>query len=144
MSPPLVVPDASVILKWVLPASEESDTDRALELREAILNESVRALVPSLWWFEVGNTTARRFPALAPAWMAALLKFGLDEAAFSQNWVDRALGLTRLYGVSFYDAAYHALALVRKGVFVTADERYVARVGREGAVVALREWTPAA
>jgi predicted nucleic acid-binding protein len=144
MSPPLVVPDASVILKWVLPAAEESDTDRALELREAILNESVRAIVPSLWWFEVGNTTARRFPALAPAWMAALLKFGLDEAPFSQNWVDRALGLTRLYGVSFYDAAYHALALVRKGVFVTADERYVARVAQEGAVVALREWTPAA
>ncbi len=144
MSPPLVIPDASVILKWVLPAAEESDTDRAIELREAILDESVRAIVPSLWWFEVGNTVARRFPTLAPVWMGALLKFGLDEAPFSQTWLDRALELTRLYGVSFYDAAYHALALVRKGVFVTADDRYVARVAREGAVIALREWTPAA
>jgi len=69
MSPLLVVPDASVILKWVLPASEESDTDRALELREAILNESVRALVPSLW---CSRSVIRppSFPGLAPAWMA--------------------------------------------------------------------------
>ena len=132
-----------MILKWVLPASEESDTDRALQLRGAIVNESVRAIVPCLWWYEVGNTVARRFPTQAPVWMGALLKFGLDEAPFSQNWLDRALGLTRLYGVSFYDAAYHALALVRKGIFVTADNRYATRVAREGAVVELLEWTPA-
>ena len=29
------------------------------------------------------------------------------------------------YGVTFHDAAYHAVALAFGGVFVTADERYV-------------------
>jgi hypothetical protein len=42
---PLVVPDASVMLKWVLPSDDEPDTDRALNLLStSILEESVRAL----------------------------------------------------------------------------------------------------
>ncbi len=49
MPVPLVVPDASVILKWVLPSDDEPDADKALVLRDAILEEDVRALVPALW-----------------------------------------------------------------------------------------------
>ena len=58
MSVLLVVPDASVILKWVLPSDGEPDADKALVLRNAILEEDVRALVPTLWIYEVGNTVA--------------------------------------------------------------------------------------
>ena len=71
---PLVVPDASVLLKWVLPSDDEPDADKALLLRAAIVNEAVRALLPALWLYEVGNTIARRFPtsrrhrALIPGW----------------------------------------------------------------------------
>ena len=46
---PIVVPDASVILKWVLRSDSEPDSDRALHLRTAIAEERVHALVPSLW-----------------------------------------------------------------------------------------------
>ena len=35
-------------------------------------------------------------------------------------WLKKALALTREYGVTFYDAAYHALALTERGVFLTA------------------------
>ena len=48
MPTPLVVPDASVLLKWVLPSDEEPHADRALLLRTAIVEETVRALVPGL------------------------------------------------------------------------------------------------
>ena len=54
MSAPLVVPDASVILKWVLPSDDEPDADQALALRDAILGEDIRALVPALWLYEAG------------------------------------------------------------------------------------------
>ena len=142
MPAPLVVPDASVLLKWVLPSNEEPDADKALLLRTAIVDEDVRALVPGLWFYEVGNTVARRFPIHASAWLSALMKFGLKEAPGSHRWLAKALELTRHYDVSFYDAAYHALALIHDGLFITADTRYVARVTGSGNVVALSEWQP--
>ena len=138
---PLVVPDASVLLKWVLP-SDKPDADKALLLRAAIQDEAVDALLPALWLYEVGNTIARRFPVHAPSWLSALMKFGLEEASPSQPWVAKSLELTQRYEVSFYDAAYHALALIHKGVFVTADRRYVNRVREAGSVIALGEWCP--
>jgi predicted nucleic acid-binding protein len=142
MSMPLVVPDASVLLKWVLPSDDEPDADKALLLRSAILDEEVHALVPALWLYEVGNTVARRFPAHASSWLSALMKFGLEEAPSSQPWLAKVLELTSRYEVSFYDAAYHAIALVHKGLFVTADTRYVNRVTEAGSVVTLSEWRP--
>lgn len=140
MPAPLVVPDASVLLKWVLPSDDEPEVDKALLLRAAILNDAVRAIVPALWLYEVGNTVARRFPAHASAWLTSLMKFGLTEAVPSDAWLAAALELVRTYEVSFYDAAYHALAIIRRGVFVTADVRYVNRMAGEGTVMALSEW----
>lgn len=140
MAVPLVVPDASVLLKWVLPSNDEPDADEALLLRSAIVSEKVRALVPALWLYEVGNTIARRFPMHAPGWLSAMMKFGLKEAPPSQLWLAKSLELTSRYKVSFYDAAYHALALIHDGLFVTADHRYVARVNELGSVIVLNEW----
>lgn len=137
---PLVVPDASVLLKWVLPSDDEPDVDKALLLRAAIRDEAVHALLPALWLYEVGNTIARRFPMHASGWLAALMKFGLEEVSPSQSWHAKTLELTRRYEVSFYDAAYHALALIHSGLFVTADSRYVNRVTEEGSVIVLSEW----
>ena len=142
MAMPLVVPDASVLLKWVLPSNDEPDADQALLLRTAILDEEVDALVPALWLYEVGNTVARRFPTHAEVWLSVLMKFGLKEAPPSQPWLAKILQLTSRYEVSFYEAAYHALALMHKGLFVTADTRYVKRVTALGSVMALSEWQP--
>ena len=142
MPAPLVVPDASVLLKWVLPSDEEPDANKALLLRAAIQEEVVHALLPTLWLYEVGNTIARRFPMHASSWLSALMKFELEEAWPSQPWLAKTLELTSRYEVSFYDAAYHALALIHKGVFVTADSRYVNRVTEPGSVIALSEWQP--
>jgi predicted nucleic acid-binding protein len=138
----VVVPDASVILKWALPPDAEPDADRAVLLRNAIRDDLVRAVVPSLWLFEVGNTVARRFPQHARAWLSALVKYGLEEQAVSPQWLRQAIELTERYPVSFYDAAYHATAIIQGGVFVTVDERYVSQASSHGAVVALQEWAP--
>ena len=140
MAATVVVPDASVILKWVLPSADEPDTERALALRDAIAVGDVRALVPELWVYEVGNTLARRFPDRAGRALDYLLRFNLPGASRSSEWLGHALALTQRYGVTFYDAAYHAHAIVKRGVFVTADERYVARAGEAGSVTRLSEW----
>jgi len=133
----VVVPDASVLLKWVLSGPEEDDQAAALELRDRAIREEIELAVPSLWLFEVGNLLARRIPGEAPALLAALVDFGLREPPLTEEWRLRALALTGSYGVTFYDAAYHALALVLGGVFVTADARYLGRAGAAGSVVQL-------
>lgn len=142
MSLPLVVPDASVLLKWVLPEDDQPDADKSLLLRAAIVEETIRAIVPTLWIYEVGNAIARRFPDCASDWLSALIKFGLSESRPSQRWVAKTLELSIRHDVSFYDAAYHAVALLHDGVFVTADTRYAARARASGAVTTLGEWDP--
>ncbi len=142
MPAPLVVPDASVILKWVLPSDDEPDADKALVLRNAIRDDKLRALVPALWLCEVGNNVARRFPGHAAAWLGALMKFELEESPPSRRWLSAVLELTEDYNVAFYDAAYHAIAIVHEGLFVAADTRYVSRANKAGAMTALSDWTP--
>lgn len=139
---PVVVPDASVLLKWLLPGDDEPEADRSLLLRTAVVAETVRAIVPTLWLFEVANTIARRFPDQASAWVSALIKFGFSEYRPSQQWLAQTLELTGRYEVSFYDAAYHSIALLHDGTFVTADIRYVTRAKGSGGVIALGEWSP--
>ncbi len=135
-----MVPDASVLLKWLLPDGEERDTDAALSLRDEALAGGIELVVPQLWIYEVGNTLVRRFPAQADALLASLVEFGLTEAELDAGWRGQAVALAATYDVSFHDAAYHAAALVRQGVFVTADERYVRRASQAGRVVSLRRW----
>jgi predicted nucleic acid-binding protein len=144
MALPIVVPDASVILKWVLPAADEADLEPALAFRDAIAAGDVHAVVPTLWVYEVGNTLARRYPERAGRTLDALLRFDLVNAPRSPRWLRHVLALTERYGVTFYDAAYHAHALARRGVFVTADERYLERAGAAGGLARLSEWAPRA
>ena len=55
----IVTPDASVLLKWVLPGNDEQDTDAALALRDGAVAGTLDLVVPQLWIHEVGNALAR-------------------------------------------------------------------------------------
>ena len=136
----IVTPDASVTLKWVLAGEDEQDTDQALALRDEAVAGSLELVVPQLWICEVGNTLARRFPDDAGELLATLADFGLTEARLDASWRSRAVSLSVTYGVAFYDAAYHAVALGFGGVFVTADERYVRRASGAEGISSLRRW----
>ena len=62
------------------------------------------------------------------------------EAELDAEWRAQAVTLATACDIAFYDAAYHAVALVRRGVFVTADERYAARASQAGSISTLRRW----
>lgn len=136
----VVIPDASVLLKWVLPGQDEESNIQALNLRNAAIRGDLTLKVPSLWIYEIGNTLSRRFPRHCQEMIATLLDFGLQEPAWSDKWLDQAIYMTERYKVTFYDAAYHALALVEDGVFVTADKQYAVKTKRAGSVIALADW----
>ncbi len=138
----LVVPDASVILKWGFRAPEESDRDKAGRLLDAWLDGKVEFLLPRLWAFEVGNVLALKNPANAAALMDVFIGYGMSEADTSPELCRATLALMKSYRVTFYGAVYHAVALLNDGLFVTADEAYHRRAGEKGNVALLRDWTP--
>lgn len=135
-----VVADASILIKWVLPRGTEPDQVAAYALRNAVMTGKVEVKLPSLWIYEVGNTLGRLYPDYAENMLESLLMLGLTECDWDLRWLRQALVLMRDHKVSFYDAAYHGLALVEKGIFVTADSEYVRKVAGAKAVTLLRDW----
>lgn len=143
MTTSVVVPDASVLLKWVLRSDREGDHDKALALKTAWVAGSCDIVVPTLWVFEVGNVLGRSEPQMAGALLDAMLELGMREAP-AASYAAAGLRLMREHEVTFYDAAYHALAIREGGVMLTADHAYVRKASRAGHVRALRDWEPPA
>lgn len=135
-----VVPDASVIVKWVLPRNISPFQEQALSLRDAAVARDIVLVVPALWRYEVGNTLARLVPEKAVAFLSFCSAVGLNEFIPDRRWLETSVGLVRRYGVTFYDAAYHALAICRSSIFVTADEKYERKVRGEGNIQLLEHW----
>ena len=141
MTASLIVPDASVLLKWVLRSDDEGDRGNALALRAAWLAGACDIVVPTLWVFEVGNVLGLKQAALADKLLSAMIDLGMPEqppAAYTAE----IFRLMRDRDVTFYDAAYHALAIANRGTMLTADGRYVKRAGRAGHVQLIDAWKP--
>lgn len=135
----MVVPDASVILKWVL-KTDEDHVDQALALLSSWVAGELSILLPSLWIYEVGNIVGRKHREKAEEIMALLLDYRFPEAKVDAGHLAACLDLMHRHAVTFYDAAYHAVALKSGGTFVTADDAYVRRAGNAGHVVSLKNF----
>lgn len=119
----MVVLDASVILKWLLP---EDGRDIALSFLGKHINGQEQVAVPELFYYEIGNVLAvkTKLPEEAIIEVMRYL-FSLELSAFTlgqQEYLE-AMRLSRLYEVSVYDASYVALARSLGASFITADER---------------------
>ena len=132
----LLVPDASVILKWVLKMAE-ADAEKALSLLSSWVAGEVEILLPSLWVYEVGNIVGRKNLQRSGEIMTLLLGYRFPEAKTDAPLVAATLEIMRTCNVTFYDAAYHAVAMSAGGSFVTADEVYFRKGEGLGHVVLL-------
>jgi|GEM_PF-3598983 len=91
----VLVVDASVILKWVLPPGTEEYQQQAWAISGAVGDRRVEIKVPSLWVFEVGNLPARRYPAQAEQQLGDLLvALGPGEPLSAPDWQRQILALT--------------------------------------------------
>ncbi|MDH5741576.1 MAG: type II toxin-antitoxin system VapC family toxin [Nitrospira sp.] len=90
----ILVPDASVLLKWVLEQEDEPDHRKAIQLQQALLDESIEIRLPTLWRYEVGNVLGLKKPAMAVELMSALLAYKFDEVPLrTEYWT----GCARTY-----------------------------------------------
>jgi predicted nucleic acid-binding protein len=137
----VVVPDASVLLKWAYQSPDESDSDKALAFLQAWIDGSVEMYLPKLWSYEVGNVLMTKTPDLANEIMEIFLGYRFSEVDMSTDICRKTFALMSRYRVTFYDAVYHAVAETKKGVLLTADEIYWRKVRNEKNVTRLRDWS---
>jgi predicted nucleic acid-binding protein len=120
--------DASVAVKWVLPAKSETLTAEALELLQGYVGGRIRFIVPDLFWPEVGNvlwkaTRQRRLPAsTSEASLRAVAERQFPTIP-SLVLLEDAFAIAIAFERTFYDALYVALAVRSRSHLITADEK---------------------
>ena len=136
---PIIV-DASVVLKWVLP--HEDDTEKAYELADDFYTKKICIFVPAHFHTEIANTAVRKTPLIAFSFIHQLINSELRPCQLGLEILDKACRLTQKYKkITFYDAFYHALAMHRRGIFVTADNKYYQAVKEEGSILLLKDYS---
>jgi predicted nucleic acid-binding protein len=139
-----VVVDASVVVKWLLPDSErEAPTEKALALLRSIRAGTVEPLQPPHWLAEVAAVLARLRPEIADSTLALLDALDLPVAADLAIY-RRAARLATELGHHVFDTLYHAVALERGALLITADSRYQRKALHLGAIVGLAGWSQTA
>ena len=137
----IVVPDASVLWKWVLEQDDEPNHHQAMNLQQAILDEKIELRLPTLWRFEIGNVLGLQQPRLAAELLKALLVFEFEEEPLSSDYAVDALAHMQKAGrVTFYDSVYHVLALRTQGLYLTADSAYDKRAQSKRHLMLLSDW----
>jgi predicted nucleic acid-binding protein len=131
----LVVVDASVVIKWVIP---EDDSDLAFSLRGRC-----RFAAPDLLFAEVANIlwkTVRRGDISTEEYESALaaLRFFKPQTVTSSDLFEEASRLAILLDHPAYDCFYLVCAARLGTVMVTADARLLNKL----AGTTLTEWTP--
>jgi predicted nucleic acid-binding protein len=121
-----LVVDASVAVKWFHEQGEPSVAE-ARRLMAAHRDGEVILSVLDLTAYEVGNVmlvSLRRTAEQATATLTALRAL-CPAIVPSQSDLARAADLADEHGLTFYDAAYAAVARERGGTLVTADRALV-------------------
>lgn len=136
----MIVPDASVVLKWFLP---EADRDKALALVAGHTSGQAVMAVPELLFYEVSNilTVKSRLSAeVIFAGMRYLYALGLRAFRLDQEQSLEAIRLARSHQLSVYDASYVALAITLRATFITADARMARKLQGLACVKTLDEF----
>lgn len=136
----IVIPDASVLLKWAFHSPDEKDRDSAISFLNAWLDGKVEIVLPKLWSFEVANILGLKKPKQAAEIMDIFIDYSFDEYEMTAELCGNTLELMKRYKVTFYDAVYHAVAILKGGILLTADESYCTKVKDLNNLVRLSEW----
>lgn len=120
--------DASVAVKWFLPADREPHSEQAEALFKLHERSEIQFLVPDVFWVEAANVfwkTLRR-----GLWTSVHARSALDdllnlrlESVESRHLLSLASTIATTFDRSLYDSVYIALAMTEKCEMLTADEK---------------------
>jgi predicted nucleic acid-binding protein len=124
----LYVIDASVAVKWLLPAGSEPLADEAFRLLRRYAEGGLRFTVPDLFWAESANILwkavrqGRWTRAAAEEARATLMSISLATIP-TLDLLEEAYSIAATFDRTIYDSLYVALAARSRAQLVTADER---------------------
>lgn len=139
-----VVLDSCIFNKLFL---KEADSAEAISLITELEIRKYQILAPSLFLYEVlaiagvSSFSTHKVMALIAQYQSA--NFQLVE--IDHKTIEKAIeicetGHQKSGFPSFYDASYHALAIMNNCNFITADKRHVSKTAQFGHVVLLKNW----
>ena len=123
-----LVLDASVAIKWAMPAAREPFTHESLRLLDRYVSGDVGFVVPDVFWAELGNvlwkgTRQGRWRQGEAEAVAADMKARDFKTVSSLALLDEALRIAFAHDRAVYDCLYVALAVQSRSELITADER---------------------
>jgi predicted nucleic acid-binding protein len=122
--------DTSVILKW-FSESGESDLDRALQLRQSMVEGNVFFVVPDLLFYELTNAL-RHNPDFSKKdveqALHSVFAMGVEVRSVNAEVMRAAISLAFKHDVTVYDAYFLALSIKEGKPFITADYRFMGRI----------------
>ena len=124
----MIVVDASVVLKWLMP--RESHAEGAIAIRQGHIEGREPCACPELLLYEVANaliTKSQLSVEEALAGLALVLNDELVRYPLEEADPDFAMRVARERSLSLYDAAYVALAKQLGCTLVTADRQLYQR-----------------
>ncbi|MCX8193642.1 MAG: type II toxin-antitoxin system VapC family toxin [Nitrososphaeria archaeon] len=120
--------DASVAVKWF---NVEPLRDKALIIRKRYVDGEIDLIAPTLLYYEVANAL-RYNPRFGIEEVKSALKaledLGIKIYDFRGELRDNSIELAYRYGVTVYDAAYIALAILQNATLYTSDKEVVAKI----------------
>ena len=125
----------------------ERDRDCVIEFLEHAKISGIALIAPSLFLYEVLAVAAPTSFGSDAAYdlIQGFIKAGFRLIEPDSGIVRQAIAISNAGHPksgypTFYDASYHAAALVFGGVFLTADARHKAKTEGFGSVVLLKDW----
>ena len=122
--------DSSVILKWLDQKNEERVRESEVLLKELVVNK-IEVRVPELAKYEIGNTLLlKKQLTFDQVWEVFNFLYGLPIKFISET--KELAGLTYKFGqewkMTYYDAAFVALAKLTGATLVTDNPKHQAQV----------------
>jgi predicted nucleic acid-binding protein len=124
-----LVLDTCVFLKIFL--LEEEDSKTAVSLLSTVIDKRIDILVPRLFYYEVFGIARKKGVPLKNVWdvlqdyQATLLQYVPEDKHITEQTLKICEKGTSQSGYpAFYDASYHAIALVNCCDFITVDKKY--------------------
>ena len=139
LSRPGYTVDTSVVLKWFV-QSNEPDWRQAREIRNAYIQKRCTLRCPEFLVLELANAlkSGRRFtPAEIKVIAESLRALNLVLEPLAWSTLEKAVDLASMFNTAVYDSYFLASAIESGGLLVTADDRFVRRVGKHPNLIPL-------
>jgi predicted nucleic acid-binding protein len=134
-----LVIDSSVLIAYF--DRENGHEPGFSKLRNHMDTGEVHVMVPSLFYWEIGNWIARKHSSHAAELLSGLLACGFQEYPLDIEIIDTAVDIIKKHKkITFYDATYHSMAIKKNSTFVTMDKKYYREAGSLGHIKLLKDY----